>query len=96
MKGKQFLAALLAAASVFTVSGGAAGAASVRDLTKGAKNAQTQTLYDTSAVQDTAAALTGFGAKLLQNEMQEENPLVSPLSVASALSMTANGAVGET
>ena len=96
MKGKQFLAALLAAASVFTVSGCAAGAASVRDLTKGAKNAQTQTLYDTSAVQDTAAALTGFGAKLLQNEMQEENPLVSPLSVASALSMTTNGAVGET
>lgn len=96
MKGKQFLAALLAAVSVFTVSGCAAGAASVRDLTKGAKNAQTQTLYDTSAVQDTAAALTGFGAKLLQNEMQEENPLVSPLSVASALSMTANGAVGET
>ncbi|HBV44662.1 MAG TPA: serine protease inhibitor [Ruminococcaceae bacterium] len=96
MKGKQFLAALLAAASVFTVSGCAAGAASVRDLTKGAKNAQTQTLYDTSAVQDTAAALTGFGAKLLQNEMGKENPLVSPLSVASALSMTANGAVGET
>ena len=96
MKGKQFLAALLAAASAFTVSGCAAGAASVRDLTKGAKNAQTQTLYDTSAVQETAAALTGFGAKLLQNEMQEENPLVSPLSVASALSMTANGAVGET
>ena len=96
MKGKQFLAALLAAASVFTVSGCAAGAASVRDLTKGAKKEQTQSLYDTSAVQDTAAALTGFGAKLLQNEMQEENPLVSPLSVASALSMTANGAVGET
>ena len=96
MKGKQFLAALLAAASVFTVSGCAAGAASVRDLTKGAKNAQTQTLYDTSAVQDTAAALTGFGAKLLQNEMQKENPLISPLSIASALSMTANGAVGET
>lgn len=96
MKGKQFLAALLAAVCVLSVSGCAAGAASVRDLTKGAKNAQTQTLYDTSAVQDTAAALTGFGAKLLQNEMQEENPLVSPLSVASALSMTANGAVGET
>lgn len=96
MKGKQFLAALLAAASVFTVSGCAAGAASVRDLTKGAKNAQTQTLYDTSAVQNTAAALTGFGAKLLQNEMEKENPLVSPLSIASALSMTANGAVGET
>ena len=96
MKGKQFLAALLAAASVFTVYGCAAGAASVRDLTKGAKNAQTQTLYDTSAVQDTAAALTGFGAKLLQNEMEKENPLISPLSIASALSMTANGAVGET
>lgn len=96
MKGKQFLAALLAAASVFTVSGCAAGSASVRDLTKGAKKEQTQSLYDTSAVQDTAAALTGFGAKLLQNEMQKENPLISPLSVASALSMTANGAVGET
>lgn len=96
MKGKQFLAALLAAASVLSASSCAASSASVRDLTKGAKNAQTQTLYDTSAVQDTAAALTGFGAKLLQNEMQKENPLVSPLSIASALSMTANGAVGET
>ena len=81
---------------MFTVSGCAAGSASVRDLTKGAKKEQTQSLYDTSAVQDTAAALTGFGAKLLQNEMQKENPLISPLSIASALSMTANGAVGET
>ena len=96
MKGKQLLAALLAAASMFTASGCAAGAASVKDLTKGAKKTQTQSLYDTSDVQDTAAALTGFGAKLLQNEMQKENPLISPLSVASALSMTANGAVGET
>ena len=95
MKGKQLLAALLAAACVLSATGCAAGSASVKNLTKGAKKTQTQSI-DTSAVQDTAAALTGFGARLLQNEMQKENPLVSPLSVASALSMTANGAVGET
>ena len=96
MKGKQLLAALLASACVLAASGCAAKSASVENLMKDTKKEQTESLYDTSVVQDTATALTGFGIKLLQNAMAEANPLVSPLSVASALSMTANGAVGET
>ena len=96
MKGKQLLAALLASACVLTASGCAAKSASVENLMKDTKKEQTESLYDTTVVQDTATALTGFGIKLLQNAMVEANPLVSPLSVASALSMTANGALGET
>lgn len=96
MKGKQLLAALLVSACVLTASGCAAKSASVENLMKDTKKEQTESLYDTSVVQDTATALTGFGTALLQNAMVEANPLVSPLSVASALSMTANGAVGET
>ena len=96
MKGKQLLAALLASACVLAASGCAAKSASVENLMKDTKKEQTESLYDTSVVQDTATALTGFGIKLLQNAMVEANPLVSPLSVASALSMTVNGALGET
>ena len=96
MKGKQLLAALLASACVLTASGCAAKSASVENLMKDTKKEQTESLYDTTVVQDTATALTGFGTALLQNAMVEANPLVSPLSVASALSMTANGAAGET
>ena len=95
MKGKQLLAALLAAC-MLTATGCAAKSASVENLMKDTKKEQTESLYDTSVVQDTATALTGFGTALLQNAMVEANPLVSPLSVASALSMTANGAAGET
>ena len=44
------------------------------------------------------AALASFGLKLLQKtrEADKQSPLVSPLSVALALSMTANGADGNT
>lgn len=42
-------------------------------------------------------ATADFAVKLLQNTMEDgENTLVSPLSVLSALSMTANGAAGDT
>ena len=85
-----------APACMLTATGCAAKSASVKDLMKDTKKEQTESLYDTSVVQDTATALTGFGTALLQNAMVEANPLVSPLSVASALSMTANGAAGET
>ena len=85
MKGKQLLAALLAAC-MLTATGCAANSASVKDLMKDTKTVQTDSLYDTSAIDDAATALTGFGTALLQNAMVEANPLVSPLSVASALS----------
>ena len=96
MKGKQLLAALLASACVLTASGCAAKSASVNDLTKDTKKARPQAIYEAYTADEAATALTGFGAMLLQNAMEKTNPLVSPLSVASALSMTANGAAGET
>lgn len=44
-----------------------------------------------------AEMMTDFGVRLLQSSMEAgENTLVSPLSVVSALAMTANGADGET
>lgn len=42
------------------------------------------------------AALTAFGLSLLQNCANDKSTLISPLSVAMALGMTANGAAGET
>lgn len=44
-----------------------------------------------------AAAAADFGVRLLQASLEEEqNTLISPLSVLTALAMTANGAQGET
>ena len=95
MKGKRILAAILAVC-MFAASGCAAKSASVNDLTKDTKKARPQAIYEAYTADEAATALTGFGAMLLQNAMEKTNPLVSPLSVASALSMTANGAAGET
>ena len=95
MKGKRILAAILAAC-MLAASGCAAKSASVNDLTKDTKKARPQAIYEAYTADEAATALTGFGAMLLQNAMEKTNPLVSPLSVASALSMTANGAAGET
>ncbi len=48
-------------------------------------------------VPDELPGTVDFAVKLLQNSMKEgENTLVSPLSVLSALAMTANGAAGNT
>lgn len=53
--------------------------------------------YLSSAFSSPEAALTDFAVHLFQkSNMSEENTLVSPLSVMYALSMTANGARGET
>lgn len=96
MKPKKLLAALLAAACFLGTTGCASQSIAATDLTKNVKKAAQTVCLDEDTQDKTIEEVTGFGAKLLQNEMQEENPLVSPLSVASALSMTANGAVGET
>ena len=95
MKGKRILAAILAVC-MLAASGCAAKSASVNDLTKDTKKARPQAIYEAYTADEAATALTGFGAMLLQNAMEKTNPLVSPLSVASALSMTVNGALGET
>lgn len=45
---------------------------------------------------DCDAEAADFAVRLLQNTLSEENTLLSPLSVLSALAMTANGAKGDT
>ena len=42
------------------------------------------------------AEVTDFGVRLFQESFEQENTLISPLSVMSALTMTANGADNET
>ena len=96
MKHKKLLALALAAACLAGTIGCAAKNASVKDLTKDTKKIEQKVDLDETEKKNTTQALTGFGLRLLQNAAQSENPLISPLSVAAALSMTANGAAGET
>lgn len=96
MKCKKFLALMLAAACLAGMVGCAAKSIAANDLTKDVKRSNQAICLDETAKNQTAEAMTGFGVRLLQNEMTKENPLLSPLSILSALSMTANGAAGET
>ena len=96
MKGKQLLALLLAAVLLLGCTGCAAKGAGAADLTKNVKKTPQVICLDEDALTQTTGAMTGFGVKLLQSEMENENPLLSPLSILAALSMTANGAAGET
>ena len=68
------------------------------DLMKGiAPSAQSGDSEQTPAFSDYAQQAAEFAVRLFQHSMTEdENTLVSPLSVLSALAMTANGAGGET
>ena len=96
MKCKKLLALTLAALLLTGSSGCAANGAGTTDLTKNVKKTQQVVCLDEDATAQTTEAMTGFGVGLLQNEMTRENPLLSPLSIIAALSMTANGAQGET
>ena len=96
MKPKKLLAALLAAACFLGTTGCASQSIAATDLTKNVKKAEQTVCLDEDTQDKTIEEVTGFGVKLLQNEMEKINPLLSPLSIASALSMTVNGAVGET
>lgn len=69
---------------------GGAGAKSLTETVKASKP-ELQPLTEESA-----AALTEFSVKLLQENWDGKNLLLSPLSVLSALGMTANGAKGTT
>ena len=96
MKMKKLLAAVLAAACFLGTAGCASQTIAATDLTKNVKKTAQAPSLDEAAQDRTIEDLTGFGVKLLQNEMGKTDPLISPLSIAAALSMTANGAVGET
>lgn len=64
------------------------------DLMNGVKGG---TPTEVQVQEETWAGMYDFSVKLLQTTCdQEENTLVSPMSVLSALAMTANGARGET
>ena len=96
MKMKKLLAAVLAAACFLGTAGCASQTIAATDLTKNVKKTAQAPSLDEAAQDRTIEDLTGFGVKLLQKEMGKTDPLLSPLSIAAALSMTANGAVGET
>lgn len=95
MKTKKLLASLLAAACLLSTAGCAAKRAAT-DLMKNVKKTEQSVQLDETALDQTIEEVTGFGVKLLQNEIEKTNPLLSPLSIEAALSMTANGAAGET
>ena len=96
MKMKKLLAAVLAAACFLGLASCASQTIAATDLTKNVKKTAQAPSLDEAAQDRTIEDLIGFGVKLLQNEMGKTDPLISPLSIAAALSMTANGAVGET
>lgn len=61
------------------------------------KNVQPEEIEKNQNLSETGGPLTDFGVNLFQKSMRPgENTLVSPLSVLYALSMTANGAEGDT
>ena len=65
------------------------------DLMKDVKAAEIQT--DTALTEETLLSSTDFAVRLLQESItNKENLLISPLSLELALTMTANGAVGDT
>jgi len=90
---KKRLTALLLSLLCLSGCGGNGGG---KDLTQGLQ-ARSVDIPQSAAAGDEASALAGFSLDLLRENWDgEENVLVSPLSVLSALGMTANGARGET
>ena len=89
---KQALSLLLAAVLGLGLPSGCSQASAVRELTASKLSA------NPSESEEVNSALSDFGLELLQRsrEAGKASTLVSPLSVALALSMTANGAEGET
>ncbi len=89
---KRTLSLLLAAALGLGLLSGCAPASAAKELTA------PKLSVTPSNSEEVNEALAAFGLELLQKtrEAGKQSPLVSPLSVALALSMTANGAEGNT
>ena len=89
---KQALSLLLAAVLGLGLPSGCSQASAVRELTASKLSA------NPSESEEVNSALSDFGLELLQRsrEAGKASTLVSPLSVGLALSMTANGAEGNT
>lgn len=89
---KKLIALLLAITLVVGLT--ACSQVSAKDLMKDVPAKAVDVLPDMDAG---AAAAADFGVRLFRHSMEEgKNTLISPLSVLYALSMTANGAGGET
>ena len=79
---------------VCLLAGTLSGCGGKRDLMQGITPAA---VSDIAAPADGAGVASGLSLRLLRQEMEDgENVLLSPLSILCALSMTANGARGET
>ena len=79
---------------VCLLAGTLSGCGGKRDLMQGVTPA---VVSDIAAPADGAGVASGLSLRLLRQEMEDgENVLLSPLSILCALSMTANGARGET
>ena len=89
---KRLLAVILVFSMVLGLT--ACGTAETTDMMQDVPAKAVDVLPDMDAG---AAAAADFGIRLFQTSLEEgENTLISPLSVLYALSMTANGAEGET
>ncbi len=92
---KNQLTAILTAAAIGLSATGCM-SASAENLMQGVHPGNVQPMEENQAIAH-GASLTDFAVRLLQSANAEaENTLLSPLSVMYALSMTANGAAGET
>lgn len=96
MRTKRFLALLLC---LMLLSGGLlslTGCSAKTDAEDLMKNITSEQISDKPADDAFIAGTADFAIRLFQNTLDDENSLISPLSVLLALSMTANGAEGET
>ena len=92
---KQYLICLLLAAALLLNCSGCAVQAQAADLMEGITPQRSAEAVQVTAAQQDAAA--DFALRLFRAGREEgKNSLLSPLSVACALAMTANGAKGET
>lgn len=95
MKQKLTAAALTLLLTGSLFLSGCSSSSKTVDLMKDVKAAEIQT--DTALTEETLLSSTDFAVRLLQESITDkENLLISPLSLELTLTMTANGAVGDT
>lgn len=91
---KKYIALLLVLAMALSIAACTVGNAVSVDLMEGIK---ANKIAPGTDLKTNSAAVTDFGVRLFQSSMEDgKNTLISPLSVIYALSMTTNGADGET
>ena len=92
MRKKHWVAALM----LVLMLTGCGGTAAKTDLMKDVTAREIPTQSSSEPLAELGGAVTGLGLELLKGNTGTESVLVSPVSVACALAMTANGAGGDT